>query len=283
MTIADVASPAGAAGGNSPAAVRRASPDRGGRLLRLLLPWLVPGLIVAVWQAGSSAGLISATILPSPLAVVVTAWSLIASGELLRHIAVSTARALSGFALGGSIGLLLGLATGSSRLADALLNTTLQMVRNIPVLALVPLAIVWFGIDEGSKLFLVALSVFFPIYLNTYHGIRSVDPGLVEMARSYGLGGYRLYREVVLPGALPSILVGVRYSLGIMWMVLIVAETISATSGIGYMTMTGREFLQLDVVLLGILIYALLGKLADLASTAIERVCLKWHQGYQGR
>lgn len=251
------------------------------KAMSVILPWIVPVLLVLLWQAGSSAGAISTTILPPPLSILTTAWSLSVSGELFRHMAVSTARALSGFALGGLVGLLLGVATATSRLVDGLLDTSLQMVRNIPVLALVPLAIVWFGIDEGSKLFLVSLSVFFPVYLNTHHGIRSVDPGLVEMARCYGLSGLALHREVILPGALPSILVGVRFSLGVMWMVLIVAETISATSGIGYMTMSGREFLQLDVVLLGILVYAGLGKLADVVSTGIERVSLAWHEGYR--
>ncbi len=155
------------------------------------------------------------------------------------------------------------------------------MIRNIPVLALIPLVILWFGIDESAKLFLVSLGVFFPIYLNTYHGIRAVDPALVEMARSYGLSRARLYREVILPGALPQILVGVRFSLGLMWVTLIVAETVSAQAGIGYMTMNAREFLQTDVVLLGILLYALLGKLADLLSRALERFWLRWHPGYQ--
>jgi sulfonate transport system permease protein len=161
------------------------------------------------------------------------------------------------------------------------LDTTLQMLRNIPPLAMIPLVILWFGIDEGAKLFLVALGVFFPIYLNTVHGIRSVDPALVEMARSYGLSGWRLYRDVILPGAMPSILVGLRYALGLMWVLLIVAETISASSGIGYMTMNAREFLQTDVVLVGILLYALLGKLADMAARGLERVCLRWHPSYQ--
>src|SRR6185295_6803450 len=145
---------------------------------------------------------------------------------------------------------------------------------------LIPLVILWFGIDESAKLFLVAIGVFFPIYLNTYHGIRAVDAGLIEMARSYGLQGWPLYREVILPGALPAILVGLRFSLGLMWVLLIVAETISAQSGIGYMTMNAREFLQTDVVVVGILLYAVLGKLADLAAKGLERWWLRWHPGY---
>ena len=155
------------------------------------------------------------------------------------------------------------------------------MVRNVPPLALIPLVILWFGIDESAKLFLVALGVFFPIYVNTFHGIRSVDAGLIEMARSYGLSGWPLYRQVVLPGALPSILVGVRFSLGFMWVILIVAETISAQAGIGYMTMNAREFLQTDVVLVGILLYALLGKLADVLARGLERWWLRWHPAYR--
>ena len=145
------------------------------------------------------------------------------------------------------------------------------MLRNIPALALIPLVILWFGIDEAAKLVLVAVGVFFPVYLNTFHGIRNVDRDLIEMARSYGLTGWRLYTQVILPGALPSILVGVRFSLGLMWVLLIVAETLSAQAGIGYLTMNAREFLQTDIVLVGILLYALLGKLADVLARALER------------
>jgi sulfonate transport system permease protein len=140
--------------------------------------------------------------------------------------------------------------------------------------------ILWFGIDESAKVFVVALGVFFPIYLNTFHGIRSVDPGLIEMARSHGVNGWRLQRHVILPGALSSILVGLRFSLGLMWVLLAVSETISANEGIGYMTMNAREFLRTDVVLLGILLYAFLGKLADWASRLLERWLLRWNPGY---
>jgi sulfonate transport system permease protein len=146
---------------------------------------------------------------------------------------------------------------------------------------MIPLVILWFGIGEQAKLFLVAFGVFFPIYLNTFHGIRSVDRNLIEMAGSYGLSGWPLYRHVILPGALPSILVGVRFALGFMWVTLIVAETLSAQSGIGYMTTNAREFLQTDVVLVGILLYALLGKLADILATALERTALRWNPAYR--
>jgi len=241
---------------------------------RRLTPWLLPAAILVAWELASRSGLLSARILPEPAAVAAAFWRLLRSGELAHHVAVSTVRAFSALALGGGLGLVLGLLTGTWKAAEALLDTTLQMLRNIP------LVILWFGIDETAKLFLVAVGVFFPVYLNTFHGIRSVDRDLIEMARSYGLSGWQLYRQVILPGALPSILVGLRFSLGLMWVLLIVAETLSAQAGIGYLTMNAREFLQTDIVLVGILLYALLGKLADVVARALERAWLPWHKGY---
>jgi sulfonate transport system permease protein len=245
------------------------------------IPWLVPLLLLAVWQLSAQSGWLSTRVLPAPLDVLKAATRLALSGELLTHVKISAGRALAGFAIGGGTGLVLGLLTGSVRWAETLLDTTLQMIRNIPPLALIPLVILWFGIDEAAKLFLVSIGVFFPIYINTFHGIRSVDKGLIEMGRSYGLRGWPLYKEIILPGALPSILVGVRFSLGLMWVLLIVAETISAQAGIGYMTMNAREFLQTDIVLVGILLYAFLGKLADVLAKTLERYWLRWHPGYQ--
>ena len=198
--------------------------------------------------------------LPAPIDVALAGWKLLLSGELrAQHLGQLLARRV-GFVIGGGIGFAFGLANGLSQLSNKLTDTTLQMVRNIPHLALIPLVILWFGIDEMAKLFLVALGVFFPIYLNTLHGIRSVDPQLIEMGRIYGMTDGELFRRVILPGALPSIFVGLRFALGIMWLTLIVAETIAASSGIGYMAMKAREFMQIDVVVLSILIYAVLGK-----------------------
>ncbi|AXU95710.1 MAG TPA: aliphatic sulfonate ABC transporter permease SsuC [Erwinia persicina] len=246
-----------------------------------LLPWALPVLLVVVWQLASQLGWLSTRILPSPESVIITFWRLSASGELWQHLAISSWRAAVGFSIGGSIGLLLGLITGMSTLGERLLDTSVQMLRNVPHLALIPLVILWFGIDESAKIFLVALGTLFPIYLNTYHGIRNIDRGLVEMARSYGLSGWSLFIQVVLPGALPSIMVGVRFALGLMWLTLIVAETISANSGIGYLAMNAREFLQTDVVVVAIILYALLGKLADVSALLLERVWLRWHPAYQ--
>ena len=246
-----------------------------------LIPWIVPLAIILIWQLACVTGFVSARVLPAPSDVALAGWKLLLSGELVRNIWVSFWRASIGFLIGGSIGFSFGLANGLSQLSSKLTDTTLQMVRNIPHLALIPLVILWFGIDESAKLFLVALGVFFPIYLNTLHGIRTVDPQLIEMGRIYGMTDGELFRRVIFPGALPSIFVGVRFALGIMWLTLIVAETIAASSGLGYMAMQAREFMLIDVVVLAILIYALLGKLADSASRALERLTLSWHPAFQ--
>jgi sulfonate transport system permease protein len=242
--------------------------------------WLLPAALLAAWQLAASTGFLSSTILPNPLDIGRAAYRLTASGELVTNLETSALRALAGLVVGGGIGLAFGIANGLSRWSDAFTDTTLQMVRNVPHLALIPLVILWFGIDEGAKLFLVSLGVFFPIYINTLHGIRDVDPQLVEMARSYGMGPAALFRRVIWPGALPSIFVGLRYALGITWLTLIVAETIAAQSGIGYMAMQAREFMQTDVIVLAILIYALLGKGADSTVRLLERRFLRWNPVY---
>ncbi len=251
------------------------------RLTAAVSGWIVPLALLALWQAASASGYLASNILPAPANVGAAGLRLLRSGELAENLRVSSLRAFAGFLVGGGIGFAFAIANGLSATSEKLLDSTLQMLRNIPHLALIPLVILWFGIDEEAKLFLVALGVFFPVYLNTLHGIRSVDPQLIEMGRSYGMGAVQLFWRIVLPGALPSIFVGLRYALGIMWLTLIVAETIAANSGIGYMAMQAREFMQTDVVVLAILLYALLGKLADLVARLLERLCLPWHPAYQ--
>lgn len=245
-----------------------------------LLPWVVPIGLIAIWQGAVSIGWLSSRVLPAPSDVLAAFWRTFQDGSLVRHILVSTQRALLGLLIGGGIGFLLGVLNAVWKPAETALDSTMQMLRNVPHLAIIPLVILWFGIDEEAKIFLVAIGVAFPIYLNTFHGIRTVDRGLIEMARVYGLSPIAVFFRIVLPGALPSILVGLRYALGIMWLTLIVAETISSTSGIGYMTMNAREFLQTDVVVLGVLAYALLGKLADSVTRAVEHRTLAWHPAY---
>lgn len=247
------------------------------RSLGRILPWFIPVFIMIGWQFMSWMGLIPERILPAPSQIIEAAIKLTATGELYSHMSISLSRALAGFLIGGLIGFLFGLFNGIFRLSDLFFDTSIQMLRNIPHLALIPLVILWFGIGETSKIFLVALGVLFPVYINTYHGIKSVDKKLIEMGKAYGLKGKELFFHVILPGAMSSVLVGIRFSLGVMWLTLIVAETISAQSGIGYMAMNAREFMQMDVILLSILIYAIFGKLSDVIARYCEAKLLKWN------
>ena len=269
-----------------PGAVPHRRPSKA-TLRQLLLSdaasWIVPALLLLVWQATAQLGLLPTNVLPAPSEVVAAAWRLTVTGELPVNLLVSAKRAVIGFLIGGSLAFAFGLLNGVSRIGEKLTDTTFQMIRNIPNLAMVPLVILWFGIEDSARVFLVALGVFFPIYINTYHGIRTADAQLVEMGRSYGMSNWELFRQVILPGALPSIFVGLRYALGIMWLTLIVAETIAANAGIGYMATNAREFMQLDVVVLAILIYALLGKLADSTARFLERTALQWHPAFQAK
>lgn len=251
------------------------------RALDQVIPWAVPISLIIIWQLLAQTGLLSTRVLPAPIAVFQAGIHLLSTGELIRNIAVSATRAFTGFLIGGGIGFALGLLNGISSTSEKLLDTSFQMLRNIPHLAMIPLVILWFGIGEEAKLFLVSVGVFFPIYLNTFHGVRTVDPGLLEMGKIYGLKPLELFWQVILPSALPSILIGIRFALGIMWLTLIVAETIASDSGIGYMAMNAREFMQTDVVVFSILVYALLGKLADATAKLLEAKLLDWHPSYQ--
>lgn len=249
---------------------------------RTIVPWLMPVALLLVWQLLANVGVIPSRILPSPFAVALSAITLAKSGELLIHLSVSAGRAAAGFLIGAALGLLFGVLNGLLPQAELLLDSSFQMLRNIPSLAMIPLVILWFGIGEEARIFLVSIGVFFPVYLNTFHGIRSIDPGLLEMGKAYGLTARKIITEIVLPGATASILVGVRFSLGIAWIILIVSEQIAANSGIGYMAMNAREFMQTDIIVFSIILYALLGKASDSIARALERKLLPWHPGYQG-
>jgi sulfonate transport system permease protein len=245
-----------------------------------LLSWLAPVALLVVWELLAQAGWLSPQVLPAPSKVVRTAFKLVASGSLLNDLGISLLRAAAGFAIGGTVGFALGTLVGFSRIAEAAIDRSVQMIRAIPFLAALPLVIVWLGVGEAEKIFLVALGVTFPIYINTTLGIRQVDPKLVELGRVQGLGTLELIRRIVLPGALPSILTGVRYALATAWLALVVAETIGAQSGIGFLAMDAREFLRTDVIVLTIVIYALIGVAADGIARTLERRLLAWHPNY---
>jgi sulfonate transport system permease protein len=250
-------------------------------LRRVLLPWLVPLSLLLLWQLLAQVGLIPTRILPAPSAILLAGYSLAATGGLWHHLVSSAGRAGTGFLIGASLGLGFGVLNGILPRAEVLLDSSFQMLRTIPPLAMIPLVILWFGIGEQARIFLVCVGVFFPVYLNTFHGIRSIDPGLIEMGRIYGLRRREIISHIILPGAMPSILVGIRFSLGIAWILLIVGEQIAADSGIGYMALNAREFMQTDVIVLSILLYALLGKFSDALARYLEARLLPWHPNHR--
>jgi sulfonate transport system permease protein len=234
-----------------------------------------PLVLIALWQAASMAGLISPRTLAAPSAILATAWDLTITGELPYHLMVSLARVGAGLAIGVSVGAALALVSGLSRVGEDVVDAPMQMLRTLPFLGLVPMFILWFGIGETPKVALVALGSAFPIYLNLFAGIRGVDRKLVEAASVFGLDRAGVIRHVILPGALPQALVGLRYALGVSLLSLVVAEQINADAGIGYLINDARDFLRTDVIVVGLLVYALLGLAADAIVRAFERHALR--------
>jgi sulfonate transport system permease protein len=238
-----------------------------------------PLAIVLLWEAAARGGVLPPEKLPAPSAVLRTGWRLTLDGTLGEHLGASLVRAGIGLAVGGALALVLGVTAGLLRRGDDLIDPPVQMARMLPHLALVPLLIVWVGIGESMKISLVALGSFFPLYFNTYAGIRDIDERLVEAARTCGLGPAERLRHVVLPGALPALFLGLRLAIGAAWLSLVVGEQTNANAGIGFLMMEAREFSQTDVVVLGLFVYALLGLLSDLILRFGERRTLQWRRG----
>lgn len=238
----------------------------------------VPVLLVAAWQLAGQAGLIDAQEFSTPWDTLLAFRQMQSDDVLLPSLGVSLARASTGLLLGGGLGLALGLLVGLTRNAENLLDATFQMIRTLPHLALVPLFLIWFGIGEEAKVALVALGSFFPLYLNTFKAIRGIDSRLLELAHIQSLSRWQLVREIVLPGALPGIMVGLRLSIGTAWISLIVAEQMNASAGIGFLTMQARTFGQTAVIMACLVIYSLVGLAADLFVRILERRSTGWQR-----
>jgi sulfonate transport system permease protein len=240
----------------------------------------VPLGILGIWQAGSALGWIPAQPMPPPSTIAIAFWQLAVTGQLLDNILVSLGRVAIGLGIGVGVGSLLALAAGLSRLGEDAIDATVQMLRTLPHLALIPLMIMWFGIGETPKITLIALGSMFPIYLNLFSGIRGADRKLREAAGTLGLSRFETITNVVLPAALPSFLVGLRQAFGIAWITLVVAEQINASAGIGYLVMNARDFLRTDIIFVGLTIYALLGLATDQSVRFLERHLLAWRPSY---
>jgi sulfonate transport system permease protein len=267
-----------------------AAPAPAGRRQRRQWGWyrlISPVAVIALWQLLSSAGLIPADKLPPPTTVWHTAVSLVttsspAYGTLQGAMLVSLQRMAIGFAVGGTIAVLLALVAGLSRLGENAVDPLLQIVRMLPLFGLIPVFIVWFGIGELPKIILIALGAAIPLYLNTFAGIRSVDAKLAEVGRAQRLTRAETIRHIVLPGALPQALTGLRQSLGVAWLALVVAEQVNANAGLGFMISQATQFLRNDVILVALAVYAVLGLITDALVRLLERRALAWRRGILG-
>ncbi|WOP19355.1 ABC transporter permease [Raineyella sp. LH-20] len=270
----------GGATGDRPARPAALS-TRGRRRLGRLTPprWLSLVAILAVWQIAGSTGVLPADVLASPATIAVTAWHLLVTGQLVDALRVSLGRVGLGLVAGLLAGTVFGLLTGLSRWGDALLDPPLQALRTLPHLGLVPLFILWFGIGEFPKVLLIALGVMFPIYLNLHSAVRGVDRALLEVAAVNGLGRWGTLREVVFPSVTAPMLVALRQALAISWLTLIVSEQVNANAGLGYMINNARDFLQTDVIVVGLVVYAALGLISDAIVRAAEHRILAWRAG----
>ncbi|KWX76082.1 ABC transporter permease [Paenibacillus jilunlii] len=262
--------------------VRTSSSDRKRLLSDLGTSAAIPAAVIAVWQLAGSAGLVSPEFLPTPLSILSAFAELTVSGELAHHLGVSMGRAGTGFLIGGILGLLFGVLTGLFRSAEYLLDPSVQVLRLVPHLAVAPLIILWFGFGEVSKIVIIISGSFFPLYINTFMGIRGVDNKLFEVAKVLGFSPVQKLRRLILPAALPGILLGLRLSMAVAWIGLVVAELIGSQSGVGFLINEAKQNSNTEVIFVGILIFAVVGKLIDTLFRAIERTFLHWRDSYQG-
>jgi len=250
-----------------------------------LLRLISPVAVLMLWQLVSGLGLISSQRLPPPTQVWSTAVSLVmtdspAYGTLQNALAVSLERVAVGFTLGASVGLLLAITAGLSRIGETAVDPLMQMLRTLPLFGLIPVFIVWFGIGEGPKTLLIAIGAAIPLYLNAFTGIRNVDAKLGELAQVLHLSRRELVTHIVLPGAMPQILVGLRQSLGVAWLALVVAEQINTSAGLGFMISQATQFLRNDVIIVALLVYCVLGLLTDSLVRTLERRALSWRRSF---
>ncbi|WP_411830691.1 ABC transporter permease [Peribacillus frigoritolerans] len=242
---------------------------------------VLPVVVLIAWQALGSVGILPAQLFSSPLLIVMTFIDLVQSGEMGMHLQISLTRAFLGFALGGFLGLLLGVIVGMQKKSEEYLNPSIQMLRTVPLLAITPLFIMWFGFGELSKVLIIALGAFFPLYLQTFLGLRNVDKKLYDVALILEFSRREQITKLMIPAALPNILLGIRLALSAAWMCLVVAELLGADRGVGFMIQDARSFMQTDVVFVGIIIFALAGKISDSLVRFLENHLLEWQDSFK--
>lgn len=246
----------------------------------LLLGSVLPVILIVLWEIFSRLGILPAYQLPAPSTVLETIFSMLQDGSLWSHVGITTFRVLAGFIIGSAMAVILGSIVGFYKKAEQLFDPMIQAFRSIPSLAWVPLFILWMGIGETSKVTMIAVGVFFPVYLNTMSGITGVDRKLIEVGKMYGLHTFQLIRRVILPAALPSFLTGLRSGLGLGWMFVVAAELMGASEGLGYLLVLGQNTLSPETIIASIILFAIIGKLTDWILKQVEQRALKWQDGF---
>ena len=242
----------------------------------------IPILILIVWQLVGQFNVVSLIFLPTPTSILQSFWDLLVANKLTEHLAVSIGRACLGFVIGGALGLVFGGIVGLSRYLEYLLNPSFQLLRMTPTLAIAPLIILWFGFGEVSKVVIIAIAAFFPLYLQTFMGIRAVDHKLFEVTKVLGFNKMKLLYHLIIPSAMPNILLGVRLSLGVSWLSLVVAELLGSQSGVGFLINLGKQNAVTEYIFVGIIIFAVFGKFVDSIVRIIEKKKLNWRDNFKG-
>ncbi|SEL49680.1 sulfonate transport system permease protein [Paenibacillus sp. OK003] len=252
------------------------------RASNMVLGLIVPVSLLIVWEVAGAMGYLNPVLLPTPSSIWKELVSMTETGELVRHLGISTWRALLGFLIGGGLGLTMGLWVGFSYKTERLLDPSFQMLRTLPHLAIAPLFILWFGFGETSKLLLIAKGSFFPLYVNTFLGIRSVDSKLFDVGKVLQFSKWQMITKLILPASLPNIFLGIRLSVSVAWLGLVVAELMGSSAGLGYLINDARSFSLTTVVFVGIIVFAVVGKLSDSIIKLLEARALRWQDGFKG-
>jgi len=256
--------------------------SRAAHLKSYILPWIVPIAGLLFWQVGSWLGAFPATLLPAPTVIVKALWEITSSGELLRNLLITFRRVLLGLSLGLTLGFFLGVLTGTFKIFDAVFGPLIVIFRQIPMFAWIPMIILAFGIEEQSKIIFIAIGTFYPMVINTYDGMKSADPKNLEVGRVFQYTRLQLFKKIVFPSAFPSILAGFRFSVGMSWMLVVGAELLGSSSGVGFMMAWARQLFNMDLVLANVVVVGVIGILINRGINRFEKKILAWRGAQHG-
>ncbi len=259
------------------------SKNKGIRLKNLFLSSIIPVIILIVWELSVYREWIPNTLIASPSQVFVNFFELLFTGELFTHSFISLYRLILGFFIGSLIGFFLGVVVGVSKLGEKLIAPTIQLIAPIPVIAWIPLFIIFLGIGNASKIGLISLAALIIVYINTVQGIRSADQKLIELSDSYKKSQKELITKILIPSTIPQILTGMRVALGLSWILLIASEVIASSSGLGWLIWDSRNFSRPDDMIVGMIAIGILGKISDIFLISIEEKLTKWRKTFKGK